>query len=113
MVNRPQYFYYTLKKIQKTDGSGNAIENTDSSDEYSENDEIEVKISGIFNSDGLILYRDKFGIGRPDGGFTLDNIGEYEGCGNKIHYDGTLKDLYLKWRKYFACNCARPTDIQL
>lgn len=102
---------YFIKKIQKTDGSGNAIENTDSSDEYSENDEIEVKISGIFNSDGLILYRDKFGIGRPDGGFTLDNIGEYEGCGNKIHYDGTLKDLYLKdWQKFYEYN-VRDVDL--
>lgn len=55
-----------------------------------------MNIDGLFIADGLALYRDKFGIAKPDGGHTLDNIGEYEGCGHKIHYKGTLKDLYLK-----------------
>ena len=73
--------------------------------------EIEVDISGLFIADGLVLYRDKFGIGRPDGGFTLDNIGEHEGCGHKIHYDGTLKDLYLKdYQKFYEYN-VRDVDL--
>lgn len=57
--------------------------------------EIEVDIDGLFIADALVLYRDKFGISKPDGGFTLDNIGEVEGCGHKVKYTGTLKDLYL------------------
>jgi len=65
----------------------------------------------LFIADGLVLYRDKFGISKPDGGFTLDNIGEVEGCGHKIHYDGTLKDLYLKdWQKFIEYNI-RDVDL--
>lgn len=73
--------------------------------------EIEVDIAGLFIADGLVLYRDKFGIGRPDGGFSLDNIGEYEGLGHKIKYDGTLKDLYLKdYQKFYEYN-VRDVDL--
>lgn len=73
--------------------------------------EIEVNIDGLFIADGLVLYRDKFGISHPDGGFTLDNIGEVEGCGHKIHYDGTLKDLYLKdYQKFYEYN-VRDVDL--
>ena len=43
--------------------------------------EIEVNIDGLFIADGLVLYRDKFMVSHPDGGYTLDNIGEVEGCG--------------------------------
>ena len=73
--------------------------------------EIEVDITGLFIADGLVLYRDKFGISHPDGGFTLDNIGEVEGCGHKIKYDGTLKDLYLKdYQKFYEYN-VRDVDL--
>ena len=73
--------------------------------------EIEVSIDGLFIADGLVLYRDKFGISKPDGGFTLDNIGEVEGCGHKIKYDGTLKDLYLKdYQKFYEYNI-RDVDL--
>lgn len=73
--------------------------------------EIEAVIDGLFIADGLVLYRDKFGISKPDGGFSLDNIGEVEGCGHKIHYDGTLKDLYLKdWQKFIEYNI-RDVDL--
>ena len=73
--------------------------------------DIEVVIPGIFVADGLVLYRDKFMISHPDGGYSLDNIGEVEGCGNKIHYDGTLKDLYTKdWQKFYEYN-VRDVDL--
>lgn len=73
--------------------------------------EIEANIDGLFIADGLVLYRDKFGISKPDGGFTLDNIGEVEGCGHKIHYEGTLKDLYLKdYQKFYEYN-VRDVDL--
>ena len=70
-----------------------------------------MNIDGLFIADGLALYRDKFGIAKPDGGHTLDNIGEYEGCGHKIHYKGTLKDLYLKdYQKFYEYN-VRDVDL--
>ena len=73
--------------------------------------DIEVNIPGLFIADGLVLYRDKFGISKPDGGFTLDNIGEHEGCGNKIHYDGTLRDLYMKdYQRFYEYN-VRDVDL--
>lgn len=73
--------------------------------------EIEVSIDGLFIADGLALYRDKFGLGKPDGGFTLDNIGETEGCGHKIQYEGTLKDLYIKdYQKFYEYN-VRDVDL--
>ena len=72
---------------------------------------IEVNIDGMFIADALVLYRDKFGISKPDGGFSLDNIGEVEGCGHKLHYDGTLKDLYLKdWQRFYEYN-VRDVDL--
>ena len=73
--------------------------------------DIEANIDGLFIADGLALYRDKFGMAKPDGGFTLDNIGEYEGCGHKIKYSGTLKDLYLKdYQKFYEYN-VRDVDL--
>ena len=73
--------------------------------------EIEVNIDGLFIADGLVLYRDKFMVSHPDGGYTLDNIGEVEGCGQKIHYEGTLKDLYLKdYQKFYEYN-VRDVDL--
>lgn len=74
--------------------------------------EIEVDISGIFLADELVLYRDKFGV-KPslDGGYGLDNVGEVEGLGNKIHYDGTLKDLYEKdFQRFYEYN-VRDVDL--
>lgn len=74
--------------------------------------EIEVNIDGLFIADGLVLYRDKFGITPAlDGGYTLDNVGEHEECGHKIKYNGTLKDLYIKdWQKFYEYN-VRDVDL--
>lgn len=74
--------------------------------------EIEVDIQGIFHADELILYRDKFGV-KPalDGGYSLNNVGEAEELGHKIHYDGTLKDLYEKdYQKFYEYN-VRDVDL--
>jgi len=75
--------------------------------------EIEVNVDGVFQSDGLLLYRDKFKIAGSslDGGYSLDNVGEHEGCGNKIHYQGSLKDLYVRdWQKFYEYN-VRDVDL--
>lgn len=68
--------------------------------------EIEVDISGLFIADDLILYRDKFMIAPAlDGGYNLSNVGEHEGLGRKVQYDGTLKDLYMKdWQRFYCYN---------
>ena len=74
--------------------------------------DIEVSIAGLFIADGLVLYRDKFKTGNVlDGGYSLDNVGEAESCGHKIHYDGTLKDLYMKdYQKFYEYN-VRDVDL--
>ncbi len=75
--------------------------------------DIEVSISGLFIADCLVLYRDKFGVAgcTLDGGYSLDNVGEHEGCGHKVKYDGTLRDLYLKdWQKFYEYNL-RDVDL--
>lgn len=75
--------------------------------------EIEINIDGVFQSDGLLLYRDKFKIAGStlDGGFSLDNVGEYEGLGHKIKYSGSLKDLYVKdWQRFYEYN-VRDVDL--
>ena len=74
--------------------------------------EIEVDISGLFIADDLVLYRDKFLIAPAlDGGYNLTNVGEHEGLGKKIQYEGTLKDLYIKdWRRFYEYNVR---DVQL
>ena len=69
--------------------------------------EIEIVIDGLFQSDGLRLYRDKFKVAGSsiDGGYGLDNVGEHEGLGNKVKYSGTLKDLYLTdWQRFYNYN---------
>lgn len=75
--------------------------------------EIEVNIDGVFQSDGLLLYRDKFKIAGStlDGGYSLDNVGEHEGLGHKIKYEGSLKDLYVKdWQRFYEYN-VRDVDL--
>ena len=75
--------------------------------------EIEVEINGLFIADGLVLYRDKFNVpGQSlDGGYSLDNVGEHEELGQKIKYDGSLKDLYLQdWQKFYEYN-VRDVDL--
>lgn len=74
--------------------------------------EIEVDIQGLFIADDLVLYRDKFLIAPAlDGGYNLSNVGEHEGLGKKITYEGTLKDLYLKdWQKFTEYNI-RDVDL--
>lgn len=74
--------------------------------------EIEVDISGIFSADEMVLYRDKFKV-KPalDGGYSLNSVGEAEGLGKKIHYSGTLKDLYEKdYQKFYEYN-VRDVDL--
>lgn len=68
--------------------------------------EIMADIDGIFLVDTLVLYRDKYKINQPlDGGNGLDNIGEVELGAHKIHYDGTLKELYENnWNKFYFYN---------
>ena len=75
--------------------------------------EIEVDIAGLFIADDLVLYRDKFHIagGPLDGGHGLSNVGEHEGLGKKIQYEGTLKDLYIKdYQKFYEYN-VRDVDL--
>ena len=74
--------------------------------------EIEVIISGLFIADLLVLYRDKFQVTAAlDGGYGLSNVGEHEGLGRKIDYDGSLKDLYLKdYQKFYEYN-VRDVDL--
>ena len=68
--------------------------------------EILVSIDGISDADELILYRDKFECIKPlDGGYKLNNIGEAEGLGRKIEYNGSLKDLYTNdFEKFYNYN---------
>ena len=74
--------------------------------------EILVDISGIFLSDALELYRDKFKIKNPlDGGYGLSNVGEAEGLGRKIEYEGNLKTLYENdFQKFYEYN-VRDVDL--
>lgn len=74
--------------------------------------DIEVDIAGLFIADALALYRDKFHIGgNLDGGFNLSNVGEHEGLGRKVEYDGTLKDLYLNDYQMFYEYNVRDVDL--
>lgn len=74
--------------------------------------EIEVDINGIFSADEMVLYRDKFMVAAAlDGGYSLNNVGEHEGLGKKVSYDGTLKDLYMKdYQKFYEYN-VRDVDL--
>lgn len=74
--------------------------------------EILVQIDGIFSADELVLFRDKFKVISPlDGGYSLDNVGEALGLGQKIHYEGSLKDLYENnWQKFYEYN-VRDVDL--
>ncbi len=67
---------------------------------------IEVDISGVYSVDELVFYRDKFTVTfNLDGGYNLSNVGEHEGLGRKVEYEGTLKDLYEKdWQKFYEYN---------
>lgn len=73
---------------------------------------IEVIVDGLFTCDLLLLYRDKFKIAQAlDGGYSLDNVCEHEGLGNKIKYDGTLKELYMNnYQKFYEYN-VRDVDL--
>ena len=75
--------------------------------------DIEVNIDGLFIADELVLYRDKFNCagGTLDGGFSLDNVGEYEELGHKIKYEGSLKDLYLNDFQLFYEYNVRDVDL--
>lgn len=77
---------YFIKEVKKENSHDISAEN-----------DIEVKIPGLFIADGLVLYRDKFHVKQAlDGGYGLSNVGEAESLGKKIVYDGSLKDLYEK-----------------
>lgn len=74
--------------------------------------DIEVDIPGLFIADDLVLYRNKFNIaGSLDGGHNLSNVGEHEGLGRKVEYDGTLKDLYTKDYQMFYEYNVRDVDL--
>ena len=85
---------YRIKEVNHEDSRANAEA------------EIEIDISGIFEADILRLYRDKFMIAPAlDGGYNLSNVGEHEGLGKKVQYQGTLKDLYEKdWQTFYEYN---------
>lgn len=74
--------------------------------------EILADIKGIFICDSLVLYRDKFKIKSPlDGGYGLSNVGEAEGLGTKIEYEGNLKSLYENdFQKFYEYN-VRDVDL--
>lgn len=75
-------------------------------------EQIFIAIDGISQLDLLILYRDKFTV-KPslDGGYGLSNVGEAEGLGRKLEYDGTIKDFYLKdFQRFYEYNVR---DVEL
>lgn len=73
---------------------------------------IEVTLHGIAQLDGLLLYRDKFYVKQSlSGGYNLSNVGKAENLGEKIEYDGSLRDLYMHdWNKFYQYNVQ---DVQL
>jgi DNA polymerase elongation subunit (family B) len=114
---------YIVKRIQLVIGKNAAnklspvehiFEKTPNNDNEGENKQADIliDISGVFNADLLILYRDKFLVAPAlDGGYNLSNVGEHEEVGRKIEYDGTLKDLYLNdYQKFYEYN-VRDVDI--
>ena len=74
--------------------------------------EIELDLDGVFLCDDLRLYRDKFKVKQAlDGGYSLDNVGEAEGLGHKVKYEGTLKDLYINnYQRFYEYN-VRDVDL--
>lgn len=92
---------YFIKEVKKENSHDISAEN-----------DIEVKIPGLFIADGLVLYRDKFHVKQAlDGGYGLSNVGEAESLGKKIVYDGSLKDLYEKdFQKFYEYN-VRDVDL--
>lgn len=87
-------------------------ENNRNNERANKQAEILVDIAGVFLSDALELYRDKFKIKNPlDGGHGLSNIGEAEGLGRKIEHVGSIKDLYLQdFQKFYEYN-VRDVDL--
>ncbi len=67
---------------------------------------IEIQLSGIAQLDELILYKDKFAIKAAlSGGYNLSNVGQAEELGDKVKFDGSLRDLYLQdWNKFYTYN---------
>lgn len=74
--------------------------------------EVLAEIRGVFICDSLVLYRDKFKIKNPlDGGHGLSNVGEAEGLGRKLEYEGNLKELYENdFQKFYEYN-VRDVDL--
>lgn len=87
-------------------------ENNRNNERANKQADILVDIAGVFLSDALELYRDKFKIKNPlDGGHGLSNIGEAEGLGRKIEHVGSIKDLYLQdFQKFYEYN-VRDVDL--
>lgn len=75
-------------------------------------DQIFIRIAGISQLDLLLLYRDKFVVRASlDGGYNLSNVGEAEGLGRKVEYEGTIKDFYLKdFQRFYEYNVR---DVEL
>ena len=74
--------------------------------------EILAEIDGIFDADFLVLYRDKFKVKSPlDGGYSLNNVGEAEDLGQKVEYEGSLKEFYeTDWCRFINYNI-RDVDL--
>ena len=71
-----------------------------------------IAIDGVSQLDLLILYRDKFKVkANLDGGYNLSNVGEAEGLGRKMEYDGSIKDFYLRdFQRFYEYNVR---DVEL
>jgi DNA polymerase elongation subunit (family B) len=69
-------------------------------------------ITGVSQLDLLLLYRDKFLIAPSlDGGYSLDNVAEHELNENKLQYEGTIRDFYMRdFQKFFEYNVR---DVEL
>lgn len=71
-----------------------------------------VSIQGISHLDLKILYEDKFKIADAlDGGYSLSNVCLHEGLGDKMTYEGSMKDFYKQnFQKFFEYNIR---DVEL
>jgi DNA polymerase elongation subunit (family B) len=101
----------TTKRLSPV-GRVSVRENNTENQRANKQAEILAEISGIFLADALVLYRDKFKIKNPlDGGYGLSNVGEAEGLGRKVAYEGNLKTLYENdFQKFYEYN-VRDVDL--
>jgi len=71
-----------------------------------------VVVHGISHLDLKLLYEDKFKIADAlDGGYSLSNVCLHEGLGDKLEYEGSMKDFYkTNFQKFFEYNIR---DVEL